>query len=86
MRIAAGPRVVSSTMGVATPLTIPVPTPGGPTMINTRDPVTGIPQFDGFFVTFDRYVNPGTFTAAEIEVSYLAPGAARPGTGPHRSR
>ena len=86
MVIAAGPRVVSSTMGVATPLTIPVTTPGGPTMINTRDPVTGIPQFDGFFVTFDRYVNPATFTASEIVISYLAPGASSTveyGTGPN---
>ena len=31
MRIAAGPRVVSSTMGVATPLTVPKPPVGGPT-------------------------------------------------------
>ena len=75
MRIAAGPRVVSSTMGVATPLTVPVPPPGGPTTINTRDPVTGIPQFDGFFVQFDRFIDPSTFTAASIQISYLAPGA-----------
>ena len=76
MRIAAGPRVVSSTMGVATPLTVPKPPVGGPTVINAPDPVTGIPQFDGFFVMFDRDVDPSTFTASEIEVSYLAPGAA----------
>ena len=39
MRIAAGPRVVSSTMGVATPLTVPVPPPGGP--IHDQHPRSG---------------------------------------------
>ena len=49
------------------------------------DPVTGVPQFDGFFVQFDRYIDPSTFTASSIEVSYLAPGATQTvvyGTGP----
>jgi hypothetical protein len=75
MRIAAGPRVISSTMGVATPLTIPVPPPGGPFTFNTPDPVTGVPEFNGFLVQFDRPIDPSTFTPATIQVSYLAPGA-----------
>ena len=76
MRYAVGPRIVSSTMGVASPFSVTVPPPGGSSQINTPDPVTGIPRVNGFVVTFDRNVDPSTFTAADVQVSYLAPGAA----------
>ena len=72
---AAGPRVVSSTMGVARPCPSPLPPPGGPTMINARDPVTGIPQFNGFFVSVRPLRRSDTFTAAQIQVP--GPGATR---------
>src|SRR5262249_25507586 len=75
MRIAAGPRIISSTMGVATALNVPVPPPGGPFTFNAPDPVTGVPQFNGFLVQFDRPIDPSTFTPSTIQVSYLAPGA-----------
>ena len=29
----------------------------------------------GFFAQFDRFIDPSTFTEADIKISYLAPGA-----------
>lgn len=60
-QIAAGPRVVSSTMG-------PV---GGPndTLNNTRT-ADGTPIARSFIVTFDRPVDPSTFTPAQVQVSF----------------
>jgi subtilisin-like proprotein convertase family protein len=58
---AAGPRIVASTMG-------PVGEPGD-TLNGTRA-ANGAPQASAFTVTFDRPVDPATFTVADVQVIY----------------
>jgi len=67
--IAAGPRVVSSTMG-------PVGLPGD--ALNGTKGADGGPQAHAFEVTFDRPIDPGSFTLSDVQIYYLgtAPGAA----------
>ena len=62
---AAGPRVISSTMGVVTPITVIDPNTGNPISFNntvvgrgTSGSAAGTAIADGFLVTFDRPVNP----------------------------
>ncbi len=67
--VAAGPRIVSSTMGPvggqsATSLT------GATLQFNQRRTADGTPIADGFLVTFDRPVDPSTFSAADVKVTY----------------
>ena len=64
MVTAAGPRVVSSTMG-------PVTASNG-TLFNTFNSI-GTRQVDGFVVNFDRAVDPNTFTTADVRVNYGNP-------------
>src|SRR5262249_31482522 len=76
--IAAGPRIVSSDMGpVDHNFTAPVTTQFFP-YNNTFDPATGIRQLDGFTLTFDRPVDPGTFDNTKVQVFYrgTAPGSS----------
>lgn len=60
VRIASGPRIVSSTMGPVSQLN------------DTVNPPTasGAPQFMAFDVEFDRPIDPATFTADDITVFY----------------
>ncbi|MFO0959111.1 MAG: Ig-like domain-containing protein [Isosphaeraceae bacterium] len=60
MRIATGPRVVAGTMG-------PVGKAG-----DTLNPrlADGTPGVSALQVTFDRFIDPSTFTAADIQIQY----------------
>jgi subtilisin-like proprotein convertase family protein/photosystem II stability/assembly factor-like uncharacterized protein len=72
--IAAGPRIVGSTMG-------PVGLPGD-TLNNTRA-ADGTPIASKILVTFDRPVDPSTFTPSQVTVIYRNPNT--PGTSPGAS-
>jgi subtilisin-like proprotein convertase family protein len=61
---AAGPRIISSTMG-----TVQAQTVGGQTFNNTFA-ADGTQQVNGFAVTFDRPVDPGTFDPSKVTVIY----------------
>jgi subtilisin-like proprotein convertase family protein len=69
--IAAGPRVIDSTMG-------PVGQPGD-ALNNTRT-ADGTPIVSKFTVTFDRPVDPGSFTPNTVTVVYRGPNIS--GTAP----
>jgi subtilisin-like proprotein convertase family protein len=73
VEIPAGPRIIDSTMGPVQPVTINGQTFNASTMAN------GTPLLQGFAVQFDRPVDPGSFTASDVQVSYLStvPGAVR---------
>jgi subtilisin-like proprotein convertase family protein len=68
--IAAGPRVVSSTMGPLQSQDVTVLADGSPRTINNTRAADGRPVFNGFVVDFDRFVDPATFTAADVTVRY----------------
>ena len=57
MRIATGPRIVSSTMGPVT----------------TTNAVTGAPEARSFQVTFDRRVDPASFGTNDVQVRFTSP-------------
>ena len=65
--VAAGPRIVASTMG-------PVGEPGD--RINTQRGPDGGPAASAFEVTFDRPVNPATFTKSVVTIQGLDPSGA----------
>jgi len=48
---------------------------------NNKFASDGRRQFSGFVVTFDRVIDPGTFTAADVTVKYLSPGDPDPVNG-----
>ena len=62
--IAAGPRVVDSTMG-------PVGEAGD--AVNATRAADGTPQASNFLVTFDRPIDPTTFGAADVQLVYRNP-------------
>lgn len=62
---AAGPRVVSGTMGPVASTTV-----NGFTFNNTFTAADHTPQVDGFTVTFDRPVDISTFTPADVLVRF----------------
>ncbi len=64
---AAGPRIIASTMGAVSQQTIN--TVNGPVTINAPNS-SGNPTVSGFTVTFDRPVDPSTFTSADVAVFY----------------
>jgi hypothetical protein len=65
MTMAAGPRVISSTMG-------PVGKPGDP--INfTRSVVDGGPALTSFALIFDRHINPASLTPGNIKLIFTEP-------------
>ena len=68
MTIAGGPRVVSGDMG---PI-LGAASAGGFTYNNTFA-ADGHRQFDGFLVTFDRVVDPNTFTSADVNIKFVSP-------------
>ena len=59
--IAAGPRILAGTMG-------PVGTPGD--TLNIHHFSDGAAEFDTFQVTFDRPVDPSTFTPDQVKIFY----------------
>jgi len=63
MVYAAGPRIVASTQG-------PVGQPGD--SVNNRRAADGGPEASAFQVTFDRPVDPSTFTVGDVTVLYHA--------------
>ena len=75
-QIAAGPRVVDSTMGPIAALTTLVIEADGVTLgartINATPAADGTQQADGFIVTFDRPVDPATFGVGDVAVRYLS--------------
>ncbi|WP_422931842.1 Ig-like domain-containing protein [Singulisphaera sp. PoT] len=64
----AGPRIIASTQGAVQQTTY-VSTSNTSVTINAPDS-TGTPTVSGFTVTFDRPVDPSTFTAADVAVFY----------------
>ncbi|MFL5242005.1 MAG: proprotein convertase P-domain-containing protein [Gemmataceae bacterium] len=62
--VAAGPRIINSTMGPVQALTI-----SGTTFNNTFA-ADGTPLVDGFAVTFDRPVDPTTFNPSSVQAFY----------------
>lgn len=82
MTIAAGPRVVAGDQGpvladatVTERVQVGTGFQNGNTIPfnNTFDPVDGHRKFSGFIVTFDRVVDPNTFSAADVIVKYRDP-------------
>ena len=67
-----GPRVVASTMGVVKPETVAAAA-GGRITFNNQTAADGTPIVDGFIVTFDRPIDPATFTRNDISVTYRDP-------------
>jgi subtilisin-like proprotein convertase family protein len=78
--IATGPRVISGTMGQIQPQTVTDLTTGLPIPFNSRTTPGGSPILDGFVVTFDRPIDPASFTAANVAVFYRDPNTS--GTAP----
>ena len=68
----AGPRILSSSEGAVTPLTITTDQAGSPPPIVINDTFApdGTPQVNGFVVTFDRPVAVSSFTTSNITIVY----------------
>jgi subtilisin-like proprotein convertase family protein len=66
---AAGPRVLSGTSGIV-----------GDVAPNNVDAADGSPVLRGFDVTFDRRVDPATFTADDVQVRFLSADGATAAT------
>jgi subtilisin-like proprotein convertase family protein len=67
-----GPRVTGGSMGAVQTITVNVPTTfvaSGSVTINAPA-ADGTPQASGFLVTFDRPIDPATFTASQVQVSF----------------
>src|SRR5262249_5294332 len=64
VEIAAGPRIISGTMGPVQSTTV-----DGFTFNNTFT-VDGLPRVNGFTVTFDRPIDPSSFSVADVAVVY----------------
>ena len=60
----SGPRIVGSTMGPVASLSV------NGTTINNTFASDGTRQFDGFTVTFDRPIDPTTFTPSAVSISF----------------
>jgi subtilisin-like proprotein convertase family protein len=83
MTISAGPRVVAGEQGpILADATITELTQNGINFVNGPntipfnnqfDPVDGHRKFTGFVVTFDRVIDPTTFTAGDVVVRYRDP-------------
>ena len=65
--IAAGPRIVGGTMGPVQSTT--VTTTSGAITFNAPA-ADGTPQASGFVITFDRPVDPASFTTGDVRISY----------------
>ena len=65
--IAAGPRIVDGTMGPVQATT--VTTTAGARTFNAPA-ADGTPQASGFVITFDRPVDPASFTPGDVTISY----------------
>ena len=85
MTYGTGPRIISSTMGQTVAQTVKDLGGNSITFNNTRvsdanDATDGTPVADGFLVTFDRPIDPTTFTRDDITVTYRDP--STPGSSP----
>ena len=72
MTYQTGPRVIASTMGLVRSQTV-VDSGGTVMTFNNQFAADGTPIVDGFVVTFDRPVDPTTFTTADIALTYRDP-------------
>jgi subtilisin-like proprotein convertase family protein len=79
--IAAGPRVLSSTMGAITPTTL-TKLNGTPITFNNQRTADGVLELNGFAVTFDRNIDIQSFITADVSVFYRSPTTpgGQPGT------
>ena len=68
--VAAGPRVIGSTMGPVHAITVHSLATGLPITFNGQTAGDGTPTANGFVVTFDRAINASTFTNAQASVIY----------------
>ena len=75
----SGPRIASSTMGVVGARTV-TDANGNVITFNNQTSADGTPIVDGFVVSFDRPVDPATFTSGDISVTYRDP--FTPGSAP----
>ncbi len=81
-----GPRILASTEGPVTAEsgTIldsgPLGTAGSTVSFNNLTSATGVQELNGFVVTFDRFVDPASFTTGDVEIYYRSPTTA--GTSP----
>ena len=78
--LGAGPRIVSSTEGPPRATSV-LAVDGTSITYNAPRADGNGPQLDGLVVTFDRPVDPGTFTPADVVIQYRSPstsGAAAP--------
>jgi subtilisin-like proprotein convertase family protein len=72
VRIAAGPRVISSTMGAISTLTV-TQLNGIPITFNNQRTADGVLELNGFVVTFDRNIDVQSFTAGDVSVFFRSP-------------
>jgi subtilisin-like proprotein convertase family protein len=79
--IAAGPRVVDSTMGAIATQTVQELN-GTPITFNNQRTADGVLELNGFIVTFDRNIDVQSFTAGDVTVIYRSPTTpgGQPGT------
>src|SRR5262249_35272476 len=66
---ASGPRVLSSTMGPARGQTVH-DLNGNAIQFNNQGTPTGAPLVDGFVITFDRAIDPGSIGPQNLRVTY----------------
>jgi subtilisin-like proprotein convertase family protein len=70
VRFEAGPAVVDSTMGPVQAQTLTLTNPSRTVTINNVFTTDGIQELTGFTVTFDRPVDPSSFTLDQVSVMY----------------
>ena len=75
LKISAGPRIVAADTGAILGTATVDDTKNGGTISYNQPAGNGQAAFDGFFVEFDRVVDPTTFTPADIKIIYRSPTA-----------
>lgn len=78
--VAAGPRVVASTMGPIGGETVR-DLDGQSLSLNNRRTADGTPIADGLLVTFDRPIDPSTFGTTDVKVVYRSPNTSGAAAG-----
>lgn len=82
LKISAGPRIVGADTGaILTTAEVDDEINNTTIQYNTPDPITGQARFTGFYVEFDRVVDPATFTPADIKIIYRTAGSDPTGNG-----
>jgi subtilisin-like proprotein convertase family protein len=84
--IAAGPRILASTMGPPSAQSVEIldnsvlGNAGTSVLFNNQFSSTGVQELNGFVVTFDRFVDPVSFTTSDVNIFYRDPNT--PGSTP----